>query len=91
LQLISEFQIKCLHCTRIKFRSLNLQVKVCVVEPGNHIAGTNICVLERVHHETMGMWNALEPDTRSAYGEHRLEECMALNKQFITCGVISAK
>ena len=64
---------------------------MCVVEPGNHIAGTNICVVERVHDETMAMWNALEPDVRSAYGDHRLEECIFLNKQFITCGVTSAK
>ena len=69
------------------YRGLVVKVKVCVVEPGNHIAGTGIQDPERVAKETTSMWDALDDQMRCDYGEKRLAECIDLNKKFVTCGV----
>ncbi len=64
----------------------SMGIKVCVVEPGNYIRGTQI-FRNQVKNEIMELWDNLDDSTRASYTERRLELCWGMALSFVSSGV----
>jgi len=63
----------------------SMGIKVCVVEPGNYIRGTQI-FRNQVKNEIMELWDNLDDSTRASYTERRLELCWGMALSFVSSG-----
>lgn len=61
-------------------------VGVCLIEPGNFTAGTNILRKEAVLHYERQMWDAMEEEVREAYGKNYYDQTTELRLEAITSG-----
>lgn len=54
-------------CLRLEMKQFG--VNVCVVEPGSHVAATQILTKEMLDRQADEIWKGMDEETRSAYGE----------------------
>ncbi|XP_044299219.1 D-beta-hydroxybutyrate dehydrogenase, mitochondrial-like isoform X2 [Varanus komodoensis] len=71
-------------CLRFEMHSHN--VKVCIVEPGNFIAGTNLYSPERIKAIADKMWDELPEIVRSDYGRKYFDEQVAKMESYCNSG-----
>ncbi|KAF2354158.1 Transposase Tc1-like [Trinorchestia longiramus] len=62
-------------------------VSVCVIEPGNYIAGTNIFSVEGVDKKANEMWSSMPEEVKQLYGERLFWRRVQVMKDYANAGV----
>ena len=62
-------------------------LKVCVIEPGNFIAGTSLYNADMVKAQSQRMWDGMDENVREAYGQDYFDGKTNLMLSYTTAGV----
>jgi len=72
-------------CLRLEMKKFN--VDVCVIEPGNFIAGTSLYNADMVKAQSQRMWDGMDENVREAYGQDYFDGKTKLMLSYTTAGV----
>ena len=60
---------------------------MCVIEPGNFIAGTSLYNADMVKAQSQRMWDGMDENVREAYGQDYFDGKTNLMLSYTTAGV----
>lgn len=72
-------------CLRLEMKKFN--VEVCVIEPGNFIAGTSLYNADVVKAQAKRMWDGMSDEVRNAYGQEYFDNKTKIMLSYTTAGV----